>query len=318
MTTFNSETSLFSPLNHYGLIRFTGKDVHKFLQGLVTCDLNELSDQQSLLGAFCNLQGRVIAMFRIWQQEDAYFLLLAKDLISKILAHLKKYILRAQVVFDDVSAQYHIYGFTGEDPANQFSQQYMELPQHASAIKFKKNICAIKINNQQPRWLIISAEKLNADGNEISIQENEQIWQQANINAAFVEIQQATSELFTPASINFINAGGVSLKKGCYLGQEIIARLHYRGKSKEHLARVHLQTIKQDSTLSAGDILAIHSQTSERLFTLLIVATQDSEHYDALAVVHPIHNPERLQQLPLSLIKDNSATVELIAMENIE
>lgn len=170
--------------NHYlGLIRISGVDAKKLLQGQLTCQLDDVSTHQSQLGAHCNPQGRVISFFRLFFYQDAYYLQMRSEMIETAMNALQKY-----------------------------------------AVFFKVEIAP-------------DDQALLRDTT-ISLPE----WQYQNILAGIPTIYLATTGRFLPHEINLPQLNAVSFNKGCYTGQEIIARMHYRGQLKKHMYRASVKT----------------------------------------------------------------------------
>lgn len=166
---------------HLGLLKIAGDGAKKLLQGQLTCHLDELSPTNSLLGAHCNPQGRIISLFRLFQLNDAYYLQMPRSLVPIAMAALKKYAVFFKVTLTDASDEFA----TVTPPDN---------------------------------------------------------WHYSNIINKIPAIYPETTELFLPHELNLPELGAVSFTKGCYTGQEIIARMHYRGKTKNLLTAAEVKT----------------------------------------------------------------------------
>lgn len=173
-----------------GLLKVSGSDAKKLLQGQLTCDVNNVASTQPQLGAHCNPQGRIISLFYLFNYQDNYYLQMPRDMIDIALKALKKYAPFFKVELTDASDESNIIGSLGS-----------HLP------TFLENGVAM--------------------------------------------IYPETSGVFLPHEINLPQLNGVSFNKGCYTGQEIIARMHYRGKLKNQL---HLATCKSETLIRGNDI----------------------------------------------------------------
>ena len=187
----------------FGLIKITGIDAEKFLQGQLTCDVATIRSQQAVLAAHCSYQGRIISNFLIYKQEKDFYLVLPKTVIPIAKAHLLKYAVFSKVAIEELNDP--IFGAWTE------SEHTIALPS-----SFKN------------RYILINTtEKFDFI--------DEKIWLLENIKAGVAYVVPETSNQFTPHMIGLVNHGGVSFNKGCYLGQEIVARTEHLGKAKRHL-----------------------------------------------------------------------------------
>lgn len=270
-------TVTFIPLPFMGLISINGPDAVKFLQGQLSCDLNEVTETVSRLGAYCNQQGKVYTTFRIFRLKDSFYLWLPKDLLETVLATLKKYVIFSKVTLADCSVEFASVGYLGRDIENSLTQHYHVLPAQVDDVMQLPQGCLIKLPGQQPRYLLISesVQKTLAWP-----QASEDHWKLTDIQAGIPIITAATSAEFTPHALNYHLINGVSFTKGCYIGQEIIARTQYRGQVKQHLYQVK---ISSPQALAAGD--KIVNQQQAPVGTIINIATVTNSQYEALAVI---------------------------------
>jgi len=214
-------TSLFiAKLFNLGLLKVQGSRAKELLQGQLTCDMNEVTDTTTHLGAHCNRAGRIISLFRIFYRPPDYFLLMPRDMIPIALNALKKYAVFFKVDLLDWSNDVICIGYSGDLK----DAGYSNICWHGSfrIILGNQNLC----------------EKIQQTYQEISIDE----WKYHDIINLIPQIYPETSEKFLPHEINLPSLHGVSFNKGCYTGQEIIARMHYRGKLKTHLFRASIKS----------------------------------------------------------------------------
>lgn len=206
-------------LSNYGIISVYGEEAKKFLQGQLTCNLEEISPTQSRLGAYCDIKGRVTALFRIVQIEDIYYLILNKHLVEKTLKILERYAVFSRVTLDTTNPFLGHIGFIGKRPDN--------FPINIDEVATHDGKTIIKIPGIIPRW-------------EILIQTGEPLpqlhpidsWEAQNILAGIPNLTENTSGEFTAHKLGLISLNAINFKKGCYLGQEIVARTQYLGKQK--------------------------------------------------------------------------------------
>jgi len=243
-------------LAHYGLIKISGIDAKKLLQGQMTCNLDDIESAQTRMGALCNPQGRVLSLFHIFTLNHAYYLLLLKSLVPTTLQTLKKFAIFYQTELSDVSEDFSILGQITTDTQAVPEQMIIKIP-----VGIHRNFI---ISSQ--------ANKLASD---------ELAWKKYNINENIPTIYPETIGKLLPHEINLPALGAISFNKGCYTGQEIIARMHYRGKLKNHL---YSATIQSDQLLSPGDAIYYLQNHQPHECGIIIDACLDGDNYRALIV----------------------------------
>jgi len=223
-----TKTAILSDLSHRGLLQIVGDGAKKLLQGQFTCDLEQVTTTQSQLGAHCNPQGRVISFFRIFLYENDYFLSLPRAMVPIALAALQKYAVFFKVKLTDASDQLQQLGyFEVSQGFQQFIGRKEELQRIAASLKPAENV---------------SIER----------------WQLCTLRNLIPAIYPETTGKFLPHELNLPALKAVSFDKGCYTGQEIIARMEYRGKLKNHL---YLATMTTDQPLARGQDIVCENTT---------------------------------------------------------
>ncbi|MDO3386521.1 hypothetical protein QWI17_11810 [Gilvimarinus sp. SDUM040013] len=219
------------------LVTVTGPDAIKFLQGQVTCDLRELTPMRWLRGAQCNLKGRVTTSFAVAQlDQDTLLLRCATDLVEPFVKGLEKYAVFSKVTIRP-APDWHVIGVCGINSAEVLAETTglrtseaggLAINEQALALQHNAELIEVWVhdNQAQPLWQQLTSCCSRAPTH---------CWLRGQIDAGCAEISAATSELFTPQDLNYPELGAVSFKKGCYTGQEVVARLHYKGKLKKHL-----------------------------------------------------------------------------------
>ena len=251
--SYNEQTQTpgMCPLSQYGIIQVQGKDSQKFLQGQLTCDLMTVVSQCASLAAFCNAKGRVIASMRLWQHDsDCYYLLLPRDNLNNCLQQLQKYAMFSKVTLSNHSEQCNIMGIISDE----------------------KQSTMIALDEQ--RYFYLGDETLHYQ----PITENQ--WDLLNIQSAQAHINHVISEKFTPHDLNYPQLGGVSFNKGCYVGQEVIARMEHLGKLKKHLYYCVADTAELPA---AGSTV---TQNSKSVGQLVNACIDNQAQCHALAVVN--------------------------------
>ncbi|OGT30238.1 MAG: hypothetical protein A3E87_00685 [Gammaproteobacteria bacterium RIFCSPHIGHO2_12_FULL_35_23] len=221
-------------LEEDGLIKVSGIDAIKFLQGQITTNIEEVNENQSQLSACCTNQGRVISIFRMFKFKEDFILKLPLALLEPLLTHLKKFAIFSKVKLENYSEKFKIIGLRSEKPLELFSTPRLEV----DAV-FTSSLLVVRVPDGLYRYeLFIPPEalatvlvELNSHYSQITIN----FWQLTEIKQGIPRIFPQTLAVFTPHDLNLPQLNAVSFTKGCYQGQEIIARMHYRGKLKQHL-----------------------------------------------------------------------------------
>lgn len=227
----------FTQLAHEGLLAVQGMDASKFLQGQLTCNLNYVAHDRSSLGARCNAKGRVQSTFRLVQQGDGYVLAMPTSIVEQQLEQLKKFAIFSKVTLSDDSQAWVRFGLiNGEQVLSALS---IELPQTTNAVTQHNNMLAIRISATLCElWL--PPEQASCTTKKIAdlitpVSNNE--WQLELIRCGIGHVSEHNVERFIPQMLNLPALDAVSFKKGCYTGQEIVARMQFLGKLKRHMFR---------------------------------------------------------------------------------
>src|SRR6267154_4682707 len=242
-------------LDWLGVLRVCGADVVSFLQGQLSNDIALLGPGHSLLAGYHNPQGRVIALLRLLQlAPDDLLAILPRELIGVVAQRLGKFVMRAKVKLADDSAAWTVTGLMGCAPASQaaaggapsFAQR---LPATVNGVTRIDASLALRVAEEPARWLLVSplAHPAPLSG---CRPVGGQVWQRLAIAAGEPQVYAATSEAFVAQMLNLDALGAIAFDKGCYTGQEIIARAHYRGKVKRRLQRFRARVPAQ---LKPGD-----------------------------------------------------------------
>ena len=244
-------------LDQLGVLLARGPDVVPFLQGQLSNDVALLSPQRSLLAGYHNPQGRVIALLRLLQPEPGQVLaVLPRELIALVIARLSKFVLRAKVKLADESAQWNLSGLlteaSGADPqgtTGAFANFPAALPAAEDAVAHLAGTIAVCVARQPARWLLLrpASQAPLTDAAAAAPQE----WQRLAIAAGEPQVYRATSEEFVAQMLNLDALGAIAFDKGCYTGQEVIARAHYRGRVKRRMQR--FVTVPGQQPLKPGD-----------------------------------------------------------------
>ena len=235
-----------TPLADLGLIRVSGEDAASFLHNLVTNDIQGLATDSARTAGFCTAKGRLLAIFLVWREGNDYLLLLPREILPPLLKKLSMYVLRAKVKLTDATDERALIGISvpsAVSPAPTFLNT--TLPRQGVSATGGGQL----IRLDDTRWLL-SLEpaaairrwpELTATAKPIGLA----AWRWLEIAAGQPRVVAATQEAFVPQMLNleFPAVAGVSFTKGCYPGQEIVARTHYLGKVKRRMVRARLATM---------------------------------------------------------------------------
>ncbi len=265
-------TSLWhQTLNHLGLIRLSGEKTAEFLQGQLTCDVRELNkDKNNLLGAACDPKGRVLATFRLFQYENDFYLLLPNTMIEQTITHLAKYAVFSKVALTNDTKNWSVLGF-GAETAEDIDS--LQLPDELLFTISKHPYHALYLTKKDKKACVDITDLPQAPLTH---------WQYCNTAAGMVDITPETRGLFTPQMIDLGKLGGISFKKGCYVGQEIIARTEHLGKLKRHLHKV---AINSATSPNPGDELISSENETLGIVVQSSQAKEPEGSYLCLAVI---------------------------------
>lgn len=240
-----ADSAFFCPLTHEGILAVRGPDAGKFLQGQITCNINYLGASGSSLGARCTPKGRMLSSFRIVSVADGFLLAMSQELLAPQLAELQKYAAFSKAKLSDESAAWVRFGLSGADAALQ--AMGIALASEPDSVTSMDSLLAIRLSDGRAElWAPVDqAEPLRARLSEQLREASLNEWVLAQIRAGVGQVTGTTRELFIPQMINLQAVGGVSFKKGCYTGQEIVARMQYLGKLKRRLYRLHIASEQQ-------------------------------------------------------------------------
>ncbi|CAH5974826.1 TPA: tRNA-modifying protein YgfZ [Citrobacter koseri] len=225
-------------LDDWALASITGTDSEKYMQGQVTADVNQLTEQQHLLVAHCDAKGKMWSNLRLFRDGDGFAWLERRSLREAQLTELKKYAVFSKVAIapDDERVLLGIAGFQARAAlANIFS----ELPNSEKQVVSEGASTLLWFEHPAERFLLITdvatAESLTEKLRGEAALNNSQQWLALDIEAGIPVIDSANSGQFIPQATNLQALGGISFKKGCYSGQEMVARAKFRGANKRAL-----------------------------------------------------------------------------------
>jgi folate-binding protein YgfZ len=284
--------NVFADLSHYGLISVHGDDAETFLQGQFTNDIRKVSDGSSQLSGLCNPKGRLLATFRVFHRGDSYYLCLPASMLEDVIKRLRMFILRSKVTLEDASDTFVHLGVSGGDAQQALHTFAGELPAAVNAVVQDGNHSIIRVPGIHPSYEIFAtlddARQLWDQLNVQSAPIGAAAWQLLDIQAGIPVILPQTREAFVPQMTNLQLIDGVSFQKGCYTGQEIVARMQYLGKLKR---RMYLARVESDSQ-PAGDEEIFAADNAQQSAGKLVSAAPHPDGGYAMLVVLQIASAE--------------------------
>ena len=236
-------------LEDFAALRVSGEDRVDFLQGQLSQDMGRVTPSQAAPAAWCNRQGRVLCLMVAVDWQDAIFLILPAEMAETCAVGLGRYVLRAKVRIEAVQEPVFGCAFPGGKGGRAHKEgETPSLPGEAWRSSGTPEFCAVRLPGRDSRALVLGkppAELVGAGDSGWTAER----WKLADIEAEIPWVDSDTSGKFLAHSLNLDLSGAVSFTKGCYVGQEIIARMEHRGRPKRRMQRVHLPA---DSAVEAG------------------------------------------------------------------
>ncbi len=274
-------------LSWLGLIRVAGKDAAGFLQGQLTNDTRLVDDIHSALGAYCTPKGRMLALFRMFRRNDALWLLLPAERLEATLGRLGMFVLMSQVELADASDDLVRIGLAGDCAPALIADQLGAAPEAPNGVSTHGDFTVIRAEGSLPRFLVIGPPGAmkplwDALAKQASPVDSD-YWRLLDIRAGVPSVWDATAEAFVPQMANLQLIDGVSFTKGCYTGQEVVARMQYLGKLKR---RMYPGVIAGGKAPAAGTSLYSEAgQSAQGSGKVVDAVLNEAGDAEALAVV---------------------------------
>ena len=245
-------------LASYQLIDIIGKDCTRFLQGQLTTSLDEPTSNKAFLSAVCNPKGRIVSLFHIFEIEQGFRLLVPSTNAENTINHLKKYAVFYKVTISVNNSRIFFAISSNENGHQEPNQQQ-----------------AISLSNTELRIFIESSVNAELDDK----QQDDSQWYSYMVQHGIAWIDGTTSEEFLPHDLNLPNQGAVSFTKGCFTGQEVIARMQYKGKLKQHLSLLSVENsdaLEAKSTIfqnekKVGEVVCFAANSPKGCLVLALV-----------------------------------------------
>ena len=271
-------------LSHLALIRARGTDALTFLQGQLSNDIKQVSGRTQL-HAYCNAQGRMLALLRAFARGGETYLQLPAALREQTLKRLKMFVLRAQVSLepaDDLAAV----GVSGPQVPAMLARAGLTWPLAQDAAITVAETTVVRLPGPHPRAQLLAApdvlakfwDALPAEFSPVGVA----AWAALDVAAGVPQVYPETLEAFVPQMLNLDRLGGISFTKGCYPGQEIVARMHYLGRLKQRMYRAH---VAATAPVKPGDPLYAPDFGAQAAGTVVEAHAAPAGGYDLLAAI---------------------------------
>jgi tRNA-modifying protein YgfZ len=278
---------VMADLGHLGVISVHGKDAVAFLQGQFSNDINAVDEGHSQLSAYCTPKGRVLGLFRLFRRGDTFYLRLPLDTLDAVVERLRRYVLRAEVMLEDATDTFIRIGVTGKDAAEEMINALGALPEQPNDAVHTQDLSVLRVPGIHPRFEVYALsfdaakrlwDTLNVRGAPVG----QDAWQLTEIQAGLPNVYASTAEQFIPQMLNLQLIDGVNFRKGCYPGQEIVARTQYLGALKRRMYAGHIAT---DTPPSPGDALYTPEDSVQAAGQLVDARPHPDGGYAVLAVL---------------------------------
>lgn len=285
----NCSENFIAILPYYGFLAIEGPDTAKFLQGQATCDTSKVTEKQSCNGALCSVKGRMYSSFHLARHDNAHYLLkMRQPLVETTLATLNKYIVFSKAKQYNASDDYIAIGLYGPSARAAIHASFGSCPDtHHGSIVNDGNIaiqmdtaglmyeCWVASGNIERLWPTLQ-HGLELRGS--------RSWELLTIQQGLGEICEATKDMFLPQMLNYQATNAISFTKGCYTGQEVVARMTYKGKLKRPMYRIRIATDMASSALQAGSDL-FSTSGEQSIGNIVNIVNVDNNNCEALAVI---------------------------------
>ena len=269
-------------LSHFGLIRVSGADTRKFLQGQLTNDVNAVTPERAQINSYCSPKGRMMASFWIFERDGALYLQMPKERIDAITKRLRMFVLRSEVTVEDASADFARVGLVG-DCVNALD---LPIPTDQARSATAADLTLLRLPGDRPRIELIGpAASIDAAMATVSnVEDGDPAWWALqDIRAGLPTVFDDTSEAFVPQMANLQLIDGISFTKGCYTGQEVVARMQYLGKLKRRMYRAHVDI--SERPLPGTELFAPGSASGQGTGRIVDAAPSESGGYEMLVVM---------------------------------
>ena len=290
--------NIITSLSHLGLLEISGEDAVSFLQGQVTNDVKKLDGSNSQYAGYCSPKGRLLALFLAFAHADHLHLQMPVSILEPIMKRLKMYVMRSKVVITEKSADILCFGIAGPNAQSTLTTLFNKVPQAPQELITLDDATLLRLAGDTPRYQVFThtenAERIWNTLSSNCTKVGKSVWDYLEIQAGIPEIVPATQEAFVPQMVNLDSLDGINFKKGCYTGQEIVARTHYLGKVKR---RTQLANINTEEIPQAGDTIQVVGH-EEAIGQIVRAAPAPNGGVDALIEIR-LENLDSTDEFPV-------------------
>ncbi len=275
--------ALVAPLTQFGLLAVTGEDARAFLHAQLSNDVEHLFAGEARRAGYCSAKGRLLASFLVIPRPDGFLLQVSGDIAATIAKRLTMYVLRSKVRIADVSDTWAQFGVWGRNAANLLQSAGFDAP--GAPLKAAESKGGLVVAMGDDRFLVFGPPEMAAALSSGFSQVASDWWALAEVRAGVPLVTLPTQDQFVPQMANFELIGGIDFKKGCYPGQEIVARTQYLGKLKRRMYRGEIDAPGVSAPAAGQDLFGAGPQA---IGTIVNVAPRPEGGYEMLAVVQSL------------------------------
>jgi len=285
--TAENKSDFLCDLSQLGLLKFSGEDAASFLQGQLSNDIDTLDGAQSQLSSYCSPKGRILASFRVFRHGDDFFLLIPADTLAATQKRLQMYVMMSKVNIEDLSDSTVRIGVSGESATEALQQLSITAPTNNNAYANQNGLDILNVGGSCPRFIVIgsvdSVQPVWETLKNTLPMKGYNNWNYMDIQDAVPTIVAANVDAFVPQMVNLHAINGVSFSKGCYPGQEIVARMHFLGKLKRRMYRAKVQT--EQAPAPSDNLYSTKSSSGQGAGQVVSSAYLGDNNYEMLAVI---------------------------------
>lgn len=299
------DKTLICDLSHLDLLSVQGDEAEIFLQGQLSCDLSKVTAESLQLGSYCTPKGRMVNSFRALNIDNIYYLLMEPDLFEPSQSALSKYIIFSKAEIKNARNDFITLGLAGPE-AEQLLAQVCPVPTQINSVTQQGQIICARIAGAGPasetkphsRFILFcqgdAAYTLWQQFAERAIPVGQNAWHLLDILAGYGQVEKTSVEQFLPHNLNYQSIDAVSFTKGCFTGQEVVARMHYRGQLKSRLFLAETELVELPKP---GASLFVKDEGGFKHHAELVniaISGKDGQRYRCqMLALLPVSNPEK-------------------------
>jgi folate-binding protein YgfZ len=275
--------SVLALLGHLGILQFSGEDAEAFLQGQLSCDVAAVGLRSSAYGAYCSPKGRMLANFLLWREEAGFHMALSRDIAPSVQKQISKFVLRAKVKVSDASDAIVMAGAAGPKAEQALRDVFPDFPRQPNEVSRQADTGTVIKLKDGRFFLALMPSRAAALRKRLAnslVPVGAHAWRWLDIRNGTPWVTAATQDLLVPQMANFELLGGVSFDKGCYTGQEVVARMQHLGKLKRRMFPANVA-----AQAKAGDPLYSEDLGDQASGMVVNAEVSPDGGYDLLAAV---------------------------------